>query len=901
MAAAQAGDSDVQWPSLLERVQRSLGGQYHVTRVLGSGGFATVFEGTDEGLDRTVAIKVMAPHLAEQPGMAARFEKEARTLARLEHPNIIKVLKVDQKAGLHFFVMPLVRGGDVDALLAQGPLPIDQAVWLLLQASEALQAAHAQSIVHRDVKPANMLLTLDGNLVVTDFGIAKVNDDTSASLTSAGHHTLTHASPEQLEELPAGPASDQYSLGVTAYQLLTGRLPFTGGRMQLWQAHMHTPPVPVREFRQDCPAELESAVLRMLAKSSVQRWPSLAALIPLLRAHLVGDGDSARRGLAVRAATISGRPRVPVSLTIRPLDRPFDVGATHTFEADSLDASGVSLGAGSGQWRSLDPSVVAIDPSGHATALAPGRARVSVTAAGLEAIADVLVVEAPVADLAFSPRATMVAVGEEVRVSLVARDRAGRARSADGVRILNSDPAKVSVGIPSSKGASGLEVPLRALRLGDVTIRADFPTGGSASMTVRVVAAGVERLVVEPAELALQAGLTEQLRVRAVDFAGRPAASRVTWHSSDPACVSVDTAGVVRAAGPPGTTAVVTARLARADGSVVEAQARVYVHGRVGKYPDKDPTARPPGRAAAGPKPAGKALHGSKLWSPPTETGGSLDESATAAATSAPHASKAKSMAWYDDLGRFVGRRLLFTLLFGSVAVLRQCGSTRGAPDRQPLQAAAIPCQQSNSCEAEALPRLDPSLTRRFLRGDVAVGLPPGFAASATLSEVLRVEGKKSGWWSGRPSDWLLSAEFTKERGYAILVKQPRASSPRDPYARVAARNVFDDGIPAKTRKSLDQLCASVAPSVFAAIRHRMTQVTCGTWTRARGNSQMFANVRAESRAQDEQAMLLWISYYPEPDEAYVLITVTPEEHDAEWTDVLRRVRASFAVPNPPR
>lgn len=264
---------------VLDRLRHATLGSYDVAGELGRGGMAIVYVARDMKLERTVAIKVMDPRLSLTHGMADRFLQEARIAARLQHPNIIVVHDIRRSDDLIFFVMGLIEGGALDEICQNGtPLPVEQVRWILLQAARALAFAHADGVTHRDIKPANILVNLKGDVILTDFGIAKwVGGD---SMTKSGTQigTPTYMAPEQFGNLPTGPASDQYALGVTAYQLLTGRTPFTGDLYQLVAAHLGAAPVPLRELRPDCPAFLANAITRMLEKKPEDRWPSLEDL-----------------------------------------------------------------------------------------------------------------------------------------------------------------------------------------------------------------------------------------------------------------------------------------------------------------------------------------------------------------------------------------------------------------------------------------------------------------------------------------------------------------------------------------------------------------------------------------------------------------------------------------------
>src|SRR5262249_37777959 len=180
-------------------------------------------------LRRPVAIKVMRPSFLLDEGMVERFAREARTMASLHHPNIVMVHAVEESGDLHFFVMQYIAGRSLDQVLRDaGPLPVAAVQALLFQAGAGLGHAHRQGVVHRDVKPANIMLDQDGNAIVTDFGIAKVSDVQATSMTVGPMGTPLYMSPEQCSGITITPASDQYSLGNVAYEMLTGQTPFRG-------------------------------------------------------------------------------------------------------------------------------------------------------------------------------------------------------------------------------------------------------------------------------------------------------------------------------------------------------------------------------------------------------------------------------------------------------------------------------------------------------------------------------------------------------------------------------------------------------------------------------------------------------------------------------------------------
>src|SRR5947207_4284662 len=213
----------------LDALRKATLGEYEVLAELGRGGMATVYLAHDLALDRKVAIKVLAPALLLMgEGMVERFKREARTAAALSHPHIIPIYAVKESPDLVYFVMKFVEGRSLESIVrAAGPLPLTLVRAVLYQAGEALGYAHRRGVVHRDVKPANIMLDTDGWVVVTDFGIAKVSETQGLTMTGATIGTPSYMSPEQCEaKRELSGASDQYSLGIVAYELLAGRLPF---------------------------------------------------------------------------------------------------------------------------------------------------------------------------------------------------------------------------------------------------------------------------------------------------------------------------------------------------------------------------------------------------------------------------------------------------------------------------------------------------------------------------------------------------------------------------------------------------------------------------------------------------------------------------------------------------
>lgn len=257
-------------------LQEAVAGRYAVEREIGRGGMGIVFLGRDIALDRPVAIKLLPPALAASAERRARFLREARTAARLSHPNIVPIHSVEEADALVFFVMGYVAGETLGARIRRlGRLPGAEVTQVVREVAWALAYAHRQGVVHRDVKPDNILLERDGGrAMVTDFGIAQVSGD--AADTPAGRviGTARAVSPEQAAGEPVDGRSDLYSLGVTAYLAATGEWPFDGESAAVLVQHLTREPRPVLDLRPDLPPPLAHAIERCLAKAPEDRYAS---------------------------------------------------------------------------------------------------------------------------------------------------------------------------------------------------------------------------------------------------------------------------------------------------------------------------------------------------------------------------------------------------------------------------------------------------------------------------------------------------------------------------------------------------------------------------------------------------------------------------------------------------
>ena len=284
--------TDYQTDALRDRVADALRHQYQIEDEIGRGGMAVVYRARDLRLERLVAIKVLPPELALDPALGTRFTREAQTSAQLAHPHIVPIYDVGERDGIAYFVMALVRGGNVAQLLEHQPRrPVDEVRRLLCETADALAYAHLRGIIHRDVKPDNILLDGDGGrAMVTDFGIARAIEGSSRlTMTGAALGTPTYMSPEQaVGERDLDGRSDVYSLGVLGYQMLTGRPPFAAANsMALLLKHVSERPRPIAEYRPEAPKAMCEAIERALKKAPEDRWPTAAAF----REALIQGGD----------------------------------------------------------------------------------------------------------------------------------------------------------------------------------------------------------------------------------------------------------------------------------------------------------------------------------------------------------------------------------------------------------------------------------------------------------------------------------------------------------------------------------------------------------------------------------------------------------------------------------
>jgi serine/threonine protein kinase len=263
-------------------------GRYQVFARLGQGGFATVYRAYDPRLDREVAVKVLHPSLAGNPRMRGRFLQEARALARVRHPHLVRLFDAGEADGMVYLTMEFLSGRSLDALAQDGPLRPEDAVRMLAQVAGALDALHAAGLVHRDVKPANIMITDDGRAVLVDLGVARSLDAGGVTTSSTILGTPGFLAPEQVSGgAPAGPRTDVYQLAATAYTLLAGRPPFEGSPAEALYAIAHRSAPDLGAVRPDLPAAMVTAIAGAMAKNPDRRPASAGALAAILEAAII--------------------------------------------------------------------------------------------------------------------------------------------------------------------------------------------------------------------------------------------------------------------------------------------------------------------------------------------------------------------------------------------------------------------------------------------------------------------------------------------------------------------------------------------------------------------------------------------------------------------------------------
>jgi serine/threonine protein kinase len=262
-------------------------GTYEILAPLGAGGMGEVYRAKDLRLGREIALKVLPAEMSASPERLVRFEREARTVAALNHPNIVTLFSVEDEGDVRFLTMELVDGQSLDHALVPGGLPIPRVIELGIALGDALAAAHEKGVIHRDLKPANVMLTKDGRVKVLDFGLAKLAPPSDQGLSNAATisttisregqvvGTVPYMAPEQIRGEAVDTRSDLFSLGVVLYELVSGRPPFAGETpIHISYAILQEAPKPLASVRAGLPADLDRLVMRCLEKNPRERAPS---------------------------------------------------------------------------------------------------------------------------------------------------------------------------------------------------------------------------------------------------------------------------------------------------------------------------------------------------------------------------------------------------------------------------------------------------------------------------------------------------------------------------------------------------------------------------------------------------------------------------------------------------
>lgn len=283
-------------------------GPYKITEKLGEGGMAVVYKGYQQSLNRYVAIKVLRQELAQDEEFVARFRREALAVADLDHPNILHVYDAGFVQGMYYIVMAYVDGGSLRDLVSQGPLEPEYALSIASQVADALHHAHQRGIVHRDVKPNNILLSRDGRPLLSDFGIAKaLHESTGLTRTGMSIGTPEYMAPEQIQGQKVDARTDIYALGIVLYEMLAGWAPFSSTTpVAALYKQVNEPPPPLRQANISIPAWMEAVVAKALAKSPLDRYQQASDFAEALRQRQA----PARTPGPTRIATPAKMPRV---------------------------------------------------------------------------------------------------------------------------------------------------------------------------------------------------------------------------------------------------------------------------------------------------------------------------------------------------------------------------------------------------------------------------------------------------------------------------------------------------------------------------------------------------------------------------------------------------------------
>ncbi|MCZ6857006.1 MAG: Ig-like domain-containing protein [Gemmatimonadetes bacterium] len=541
---------------LKDTLTKATAGEYEILTELGRGGMAVVYLANDLTLDRKVAIKVMSPELLLMGHeVVERFNREARTSAKLSHPHIIPIYTVKSSDDLNYFVMKFIRGRSLESVMrGEERLPIGVVQTILGQIAGALDYADRNGVIHRDIKPGNIMLDEEGWAVVMDFGIAKAVDSDALTMTGAALGTPSYMSPEQCAGLPLTGAADQYSLGVLAYEMLSGKLPFEGdSAMTVMYLHTHEPPPPITDAWPECPPDLATALMRMLEKKPENRWPSMASAAAAIAA-VQNVNDTAIRtqmvGMVKRASNQSLLAQFHTPRTPLPSGGSRSVSAASS--AVTPDTSPIASGlyaARAGKRRSLAwligvPIVGAVAAAGWFLRPdgTPGAAEPATAASPV-----MTQTAAPaVASLELVPGVATLTVGETRQLTATPRDSSGDQLADTDVTWNSNDDniARVSPGGTVTAVAAGFaQITARAAGHSStvgVTVNAPRPVSRPVE-----TAPAVASVRVTPTSPSVVVGGSVRLQATALDSRGNTLGPQTTmWRTSNGGVVTIGSDGL---------------------------------------------------------------------------------------------------------------------------------------------------------------------------------------------------------------------------------------------------------------------------------------------------------------------------------------------------------------------
>lgn len=343
-------------------LEQAISGQYEVVRLLGQGGMGSVYLARERLLERLVAVKVLRRELMHGDARE-RFVREARTAARLTHPHIVPLYSFGQAGDTLYYIMGFVEGDSLEHRLARGPrLPVSESRRILAELADALEYAHGQKVVHRDIKPDNVMLdAATGRAILTDFGIAKVSSAGDATITRTGMivGTPLYMSPEQAAgEREVDGRADLYALGVIGYRMLTGRLPYEAASVhELFLKQATEPPVPIEVLPGGIPRELAGAVMKCLAKDPMHRWPAAAAFQRALIEQDPRDEESVRRAQSPWRRVLSAIPGAKYWFRneLQATSTPGSTSGNSTLDKSAEQSYSITTPAHSGMFDHIDP------------------------------------------------------------------------------------------------------------------------------------------------------------------------------------------------------------------------------------------------------------------------------------------------------------------------------------------------------------------------------------------------------------------------------------------------------------------------------------------------------------------------------------------------------------------